>query len=80
MLHDEPDRTAALAAGKALAIVAGWRYHEGWCAVVVKGAETFQVGPSTLQGDEVGDNIDDVCSIQYLVNGYAVYHDSSLGY
>ena len=57
MLHDEVDRVATLAAAEALEYPLGGGDGEGGCFLVMERTEAQQVDPSSLQRNELGDDI-----------------------
>ena len=68
VLHDEVNSTTALATSKALAYALGWRHIERRVIVVVKRTQTYVVLAALLERDKIGDDIDDVGRIKYLID------------
>ena len=81
VFHDEIDRTAALAAGKALADALSARDVERGPAVIVERTQADPVGAPSLETHEVAHHVHDVGRVENLLYCIVVNHlDASILY
>ena len=74
MLHNEVNSRTPFAAGKAFTDILCWRHIERGGLVAMERTQPYIVYASFPKGNEFGNNVHNVCSIQYPVYGGLVYH------
>ena len=74
VLHDEVDGVATLAAAEALEYPLGGGNSEGGRFLIMERTETQQVDPSSLQRNELGNDVGYLCSVEDPFYGGVVNH------
>ena len=78
VLHNEMHRTATLSASEALAQTLGRRHIERRTLVGMKRTKPDVVHTPFLERDELRHHIHYLCSVEYTVYGWLVYHSAKL--
>ena len=76
MLHNEVNSRTPFAAGKAFTDILCWRHIERGGLVAMERTQPYIVYASFPKGNEFGNNVHNVCSIQYPVYGSCLLYTS----